>query len=461
MLRTLRRIPAATYVIIAVVLFMLIYAIRFASIVGVGTPRFVSNVTVDDTSFSGLTHEQGLARAAQLEQEWLSESFVFTYRDQSWVFTRSMVNADIDLESSVNQAWNFGHVGNIFQRKNNIEWLASHPVHLVSTVTYDQALADAFMDGICSAIDVEAVDAVVVADVDKPIVLTESSTGLRVNREQLQSQLDQLIRSNEADTILPVETVFPAVTSDEMSCEVIAQFSTDVSFRNSSSRSNVRLALSNFNGLAVSPGQAISFNGIVGPRDKEHGYKQATEYAGDTTTLGWGGGVCQASTTLYNALIMADMTIVDRSSHTMTVSYVDPSCDAAVSYPSKDLKFINETDSTIYIYTAVTDKRASVTIYGKKPEYFQHLESVLVQKKIKSTRELDIQDTTGQYAFFTDERVLQSKGKDGCISQGWIVSYDWNTRQEVSRVQISQDSYRPGASVYYVGIHDRSMSIAG
>lgn len=291
------------------------------------------------------------------------------------------------------------------------------------------------------------------------MVITESSTGLQVDRETLKSQLHLLITTDEADTTIPVTTLFPAVSSDSVSTQVIATFSTDVSFRNSASRANVRVALDAFNGMAVMPGETCSFNDIVGPRDEAHGFKQATEYAGDTTTLGWGGGVCQASTTLYNAVIKANMSIIQRKPHTMTVSYVNPSNDAAVAYGSKDFVFANNTEYPIYIYTSVTKEEATVTIYGHKPEYRYELESVIVNENLPSNRITEIEDIEGKHVYYTDERKLQSEGKPGCISQGWIVAYDWDTGAEVSRTQISQDEYRPGATVYYVGIHDRAAEM--
>ncbi len=430
--------------------------IRLCSIVGIGTPTFVENVYIGDISLAGLTKEEGMAKLEEIEEEWLNETFTMTYLDESWTFTRAMVDADIDYESYLERAWNFGHIGSIFQRKRDILSYAETPIHLTVEVTYDEQKLEDFIDEICEAIDTDAVDAMVVADVDQPVVVSESSTGLKVNREELLDQMDTLICTDEGDTALPVETVFPDVNSDDVSFQVIATFTTDVSFRISSSRSHVRFALDKLNGLEVEPGQQVSFNDIVGERNEANGFKQATEYAGDTTTLGWGGGVCQASTTLYNALVQAGMTIDERYPHSMTVSYVDPSLDAAVTNSSKNLVFTNNTEHTIYIYTSVTSEDATVTIYGHKPEYYYVLESVIIRENIASTREVEVEDTEGTKAYYTDERVLYSKGKSGCKSQGWIVAYDWDTGEEVSRTLVSEDSYSPGASIYYVGIHDRA-----
>ena len=435
-----------------------IYCIRLFSIVGVGSPKFVGNVTVNGVSLTGSSYEEGMAKAAALEEEWLHTVYTLRYQDRSWTFTRAMVDADIDYEIQVQSAWNLGHVGNIFQRKSRLEALAVSPIDLEPTVTYDENLLDDFIDQICSEIDVAAVDAVVVPDVSAPVVITESQMGLKVNREQFLQQMIDLIEGSDGDTAIPVETVMPSIPSDSVNFQTIASFSTNTDTRGSSSLTNIRLALGAFNGMEVLPGQRVSFNNVVGPRDEAHGFKQAAEYAGDTTTTGWGGGVCQASTTLYNALVMANMTIVDRSPHSMVVTYVDPSCDAAVFYGSKDLVFENNTDYPIYIYTSVDRQLATVTIYGLRPEYFYHLEAVIIEKGIESTRKVYVEDSSGNHVYYEDdEPVLATKGKDGCISEGWIVAYDWDTQLEVSRTQVSRDSYSPGASVYYKGVHSHSQ----
>ena len=445
-------------VALACVVIVAVYVVQLFSIVGIGDPKFVGKVTVNGISFVGCSYEEGMARAAALEEEWLNTAYTLRYQNRTWTFTRAMINADIDYETQVQSAWNLGHVGNIFQRKNRLQALASSPINLDPVITYDEALLDAFVDQICSEIDVEAVDAVVVPDVTAPVVITESQTGLKVNRDQLLQQLVELIEGDEGNTAIPVETVMPSIPSDAVNFQTIASFSTNTDTRGSSSLTNIRLALGAFNGMEVLPGQRVSFNNVVGPRDEAHGFKQAAEYAGDTTTTGWGGGVCQASTTLYNALVMANMTIVDRSPHSMVVSYVDPSCDAAVFYGSKDLVFQNDTEYPIYIYTSVDKQLATVTIYGHKPEYFYHLESVIVEKGIESTRKVYVEDSSGNHVYYEDDApVLATKGKDGCISEGWIVAYDWDTQLEVSRTQVSRDTYSPGASVYYKGVHSHSQ----
>lgn len=449
------RLRPVPLILLACAIALIAYAIHFASVLGIGTPTFIGNLSIEGTALSGLTYEEGGALISELEEQWKTETYSLSYQDQSWTFSRGMVDADADYETQLDYAWNLGHTGSIFQRKNTIDYYAGHPYDFEVTVTYDESLLDAFIDEICAALDEDAVNAVVVPDVSGPVVVTEAQIGLNVNREQLKEQLVALIVDGEADTAIPAEAVMPEVNTGDASFQVIAEFSTDTDFRGSSSLHNIRLALNAFNGMVVMPGQQVSFNDVVGPRTQAAGFRQATEYAGDTTTTGWGGGVCQASTTLYNALVIAGMDIVERSPHSMTVSYVDPSCDAAVSWTNKDLVFQNNTEHPIYIYTSVTDEEATVTVYGHRPDYRYELVSVLIEEDVPSTRVVYIEDTEGTHAYYTDETALQSRGKSGCVSEGWIIAYDWDTGAEVSRTQVSTDHYSPGASTYWIGVHGR------
>ena len=119
--------------------------------------------------------------------------------------------------------------------------------------------------------------------------------------------------------------------------------------------------LNNFNAFEVKVGEAVSFNEVVGARTALRGYKEATVYYGATITEGVGGGICQASSTLYAAVLQAGMDVIERHAHTMVVAYCKASMDAAVSEDAQDdFVFVNNTDYNIYIYTDVTRDYAIV-----------------------------------------------------------------------------------------------------
>ena len=420
------------------------------------TERFANNVSINNISLSQYTRDEGYAALDQLRQQQINTSHTITYGDRSWVFRPADVGAWIDYETALAQAWNFGHVGDKNTRKKILASLEANPVNLECALTYDEAKLDEFIGRIAEEVYVAPIDAEVTLTAEKPVFNRQSQNGHELDTETFRENLTSLIENGTGDTVLPMVEAVPAISSDEYNVQPVAKFSTDVTFRNSASRGNVRLALNYFNAMAVYPGDTISFNKVVGPRTEAAGFQKAPEYAGNDTVEGVGGGVCQASTTLYNAVIRAGMTIIERQAHTMTVSYVEPSQDAAVEYGDygKDFVFRNDTDHAIYIYTEVTKETATVYIYGTPPEHRLVLESVIVKEE-PTTRKRYVQDTSGMHVYYTtDEPVLKEEGKGACQSQGWLVAYDWETGEEVWREQESFDSYYAGVNVYWKGVHN-------
>lgn len=116
---------------------------------------------------------------------------------------------------------------------------------------------------------------------------------------------------------------------------------------------NIKKACEYIDGTVLSPGETFSFNEIVGRRTPERGFKVATVYSGQSVVEGYGGGVCQVSTTIFNAALLANLQIVERYQHTMKVHYVDPGRDAAISWGTNDLKFKNSTNYDIKISAKV------------------------------------------------------------------------------------------------------------
>lgn len=434
-----------------------VYFIRAAAIIGFNNDKYY-NVVVNGVNLKGYTRAQADGIFEKLIGEWEKKQYTLTYGDQSWNFTAADFDATLNVAPLLENAWNLGHYGSLSSRCSTILAMKESPFSFTSDMDYDEAKLDSFLSEMSAAIDKEPVEAEVVVDVDAPKIITESSDGAKLDTEHARELIVDLLITGQGDTQLKVEVLEPAVSSDEVSggLDILSSYCTDMSTSSRKRYENVRLALSNFNCMAVYDGDTVSFNEVVGERSKERGYQEAAEYAGTSVVTGYGGGSCQASTTLYCALIKAGMDIIERHPHNMTVAYAEPSLDATVSWGNKDFVFQNNTGKTIYIYTYVSREECWVVIYGNRTEYRLDFQSVVIKPGVKAYKEQIVEDVTGTVAYYTDEKVLYSQGKDGCVSQGWLVSYDWETGEEVERVQVSQDNYSPGTSIFYVGVHDRA-----
>ena len=167
---------------------------------------------------------------------------------------------------------------------------------------------------------------------------------------------------------IPLKVLHPSVTTNmigmEAFPELLSSFSTKYVASNVSRTTNLKLAAGKVNGTVVLPGQTFSYNAVVGERTIAAGYKEAAVYQDGQVVNGLGGGICQISTTLYNAALYANLDIVERRNHQFVPSYVGAGRDATVVYGSQDFKFKNNRNYAIKITCSVDRGIATFNIYG-------------------------------------------------------------------------------------------------
>lgn len=175
-----------------------------------------------------------------------------------------------------------------------------------------------------------------------------------------QAQVNKANTANKANIAYAVDT--NRTSSQCKPTEVVIGKYTTRLTADKNRNHNIALACKAINGRVVYPGKIFSFNETVGPRTKKKGYKPATIFVNGRKTTGTGGGVCQVSSTLYNAVLRAKLTVVERRRHSLPVKYVPAGKDAAVSYGKADFKFKNNRQNPIKIYAKVEGRWVKVTI---------------------------------------------------------------------------------------------------
>ena len=191
------------------------------------------------------------------------------------------------------------------------------------------------------------------------------------DKENLLSLIDRAFKkSKQIEVAIPTyEKAFEDNGEDLLANTALrSSFSTDYSSSVDGRKNNVNVALGDFNGMVVAPGEEVSFNLVTGDKTPENGYQKAKIILNGVYVDGYGGGACQASTTLYNALILADLEILEVNPHSLPVSYVPLAFDAMVSEGYSDLRFKNNLEYPIYIKTWGDETRAYVQIYGQPLE---------------------------------------------------------------------------------------------
>ena len=157
-----------------------------------------------------------------------------------------------------------------------------------------------------------------------------------------------------------------AALIDADSMQVLSSFSTDLAPRTPEQKHNIARAASRIDGRVVKPGEEFSFNRVVGPCGVDEGYEPAGTIVNGELKAEWGGGVCQLSSTLYNAALLADLRITHRQAHSQRVSSVPPGRDATVAFDIADLRFVNTTGFPVRLRATVTASRLTVSVLGKR-----------------------------------------------------------------------------------------------
>lgn len=198
-------------------------------------------------------------------------------------------------------------------------------------------------------------------------VFAGEENGFAIDQDKLAADISQALKDKKFDAKITAtgSDVAPKISaaSAKEKYKTISSFTTNTT-ANQNRNTNVRLAAEAINGTVIKPGQEFSFNGTVGQRTEAKGYKGAAAYNNGEVVQEIGGGVCQVSTTLYNAVFKAGLKISSRRSHTFEPSYVTPGRDATVSWDQPDFKFINNSSTAIGLRASYADQKVTVSVYG-------------------------------------------------------------------------------------------------
>ncbi len=205
---------------------------------------------------------------------------------------------------------------------------------------------------------------------NKEFLFSSEVQGLAINQEKLKSDLIDAVKSKNYTAIIEVEgmAVEPDISLKQAKklYQVIGSYETTTT-KDSNRNNNIKLASNALNGLIIEPGEEFSFNNTTGNRTVEAGYKPAGAYRDGIFVQEPGGGVCQVSSTLYNAVIFSGVKMTERNAHTFEPSYVNPGEDAMVSYDGysgPDMKFKNQSNTAVAILSTFEDQKLSFSIYA-------------------------------------------------------------------------------------------------
>ena len=263
-----------------------------------------------------------------------------------------------------------GKIVNVNESANYIEKelkklnVLNNPLELI---TSDASPNPIDIDSIYNEIHKEPVNAYFTQD---PYVVHPSENGMDFTISL--DEAKNLLQEDKEEYVIPLKVLHPSVTTNMIGTEafpnLLSEFSTKYATSNKNRTTNLILAANKINGTVLMPGETFSYNKVVGERTIQAGYKEAPVYVSGRVEDGIGGGICQITTTLYNAVVYANLDIVERSNHQFVPSYAGPSRDATVVYGAIDFKFKNNRDYPIKITCSVSGGIANFKIWGLKTD---------------------------------------------------------------------------------------------
>lgn len=424
-------------IFISLTLLLIITLITF-SIINIKSTTIAKGVSIKDIDVSELSKKDARQKVANYINSSIPEEIQLTHNDFETSLSASQLSIYFNLDKTINNAYNIGKDGNIFERnlstlktffaKTNIDIDFSiddeqlkHDLEDISTKLPDKMIDNSYYiegnnliitkgqlgkvvnveesakyikeqikdlnvlnnpielittDASPSELDLESIyneihkEPINAYYSQNPYVVHPSENGVdfAISLEEAKN----LLNEDKNEYVIPIKILYPSVTTNMIGTEafpdLLSEFSTKYAASNKNRTTNLILAAKKINGTVLMPGETFSYNKVVGERTIQAGYKEAPIYVSGRVEDGIGGGICQITTTLYNAVLYANLDIVERTNHQFVPSYAGASRDATVVYGAIDFKFKNNRDYPIKITCSVSGGIANFKIFGLKSD---------------------------------------------------------------------------------------------
>ena len=420
--------------------------------------RIADGIYIEDLHIGGMTAEEAQAALEKYVAELGEIPFVLDVGGKQITVTAAQMGFAAMGENLVEQALEVGKTGSLLKRYKDLKDLEYGDLVLELNLHADREVIAEMITNNLSKLETKAVNNGLIRENGK-FVFVEGKTGVAVNVEASAALIEEYIVSEwdltPAEVALSAEISQPKGTKEELAKvkDLLGGYNTNFSSSVAGRITNIEVATDRINGTVLYPGEEFSVNETILQRDAANGYAIAASYLSGTTVQSYGGGVCQVSTTLYNAVILAELKISERSAHSMTVAYVPIAMDAAIAGDYMDLKFVNNTEAPIYIEGYTKNKNLYFNIYGE--------ETRASNRKISfETEIIGIEDPGTKFVATNDPvgtiKKVQSKHY-GYTSKLWkIVTID-GVRD--SRTQFNKSNYRSSPRIVNIGTASADPSI--
>lgn len=399
-------------VFILALLVLIVPVVYFGSQLSFGPrDKVLPGVYMMNINLSNMTQDQALQAMKKLEESF-KEPVNIKYRELTWMLPMNRVGLRLDCREEVRRAMSVGRTGSLWQKF--LERKQAHRgIRLEPKIYLEDNLLEKVVAEAAEIITLPPRDAGLVINRDDTVGISPGQDGRLVDINYLEQELTRaLLIGSKSPTELRLVEVPPVRSTNEVKAmgvnRLLGTYSTQFDPNKVNRTYNISVAAAALDGLTVSPQEVISFNEVVGPRSTEGGYKTAPIIINNELVDGLGGGVCQVSTTLYNTVLLSNLEVVERTNHSLPISYVPIGRDATVVFDSIDFKFKNNTDYWLYIQSYVTGGTLTIKIFGN--EKFK--KDIILRSWIEETYTPD-SVVENDHSIKMGDRITKQKGAQG------------------------------------------------
>ncbi len=416
-------------------------------------------VVIGTTDVSGMTAKEASDAVKKEAAEELKDKVTLTAGSSRVEASAADLGMSWANEEIVEEAMGLGKSGNIVKRYKDNKDLENHNKTYDLEYEADKSVIKSYLKSQKEELDCEAVPGSLSRGENGEFVIEPGVTGVVLNVEKSVTKVYEYMnkswKGQGGEIQLAADEDKPRGTEEELS-QVKDVLGTATTYYGSTwqRNTNVEVGASKINGTLLYPGESFSVTAAVEPFTAENGYELAPSYESGKVVDSYGGGICQVSTTLYNALLKAELEIIERHNHTMTVSYVDPSKDAAIAEGLMDLRFANNTDAPVYIEGYGYGGELTFTVYGK--EYRPADRTVSYESRTISTSEPSGVKLYARSDANVGYLSQTQSAHAGLTAQLWKIVTE---NGETTETQVNSSTYQATPTCYDVGIASSDPNI--
>ncbi|MDR1531933.1 MAG: VanW family protein [Clostridiales bacterium] len=419
----------------------------------VNADTIYKNIFVNGIDVGGLSKEQALGKLEQAFQpELRARTIIIADGRREKILRFEDFDARYDFTEAVDIAYNYARLETLRERYGKITALNAEPYKLTVEPQYSFEAGNirGYVDTLAEELYEPPADADITRK-DGRFIITDSHIGRRMDPEKTAEGVFALLKARQGGVAAAVmEELPPVYTAEDMrkAQSLIGTFSTNFSGGESERNMNIFTACAKINDTVVYPGEIFSTNDAFGEMTYANGYRPAPTIVGGKLVDDLGGGVCQVSSTLYNALLYAELEIVERQNHSMKVGYLDYGYDATLAGNYIDLKFCNNTNLPVCLEGKILDGHTvQVNVYGyqeRPPGHRLVFQNELVEV-VPPGDDLLVEDTTLPMG----QRVVEKQARTGYRYNLYKIVYEGDV--EVARTLVNKSYYRPVKAEVRVG----------